>query len=1496
MAQPSVDFTRIREHHGTKHGGFEELCCQLAALEDSSLGSTFIRKGPGADQGLECYRRYACGREVGWQAKYFEQFGKTQEDNVDDSLTRALAAHPALDTFILCLPFDLRDNRSGKSLSPLQRYETWCSKRIAQAKAEGRKLEIELWSASRIEERLSRNNPLYSGRLRYWFDVTRLTPGWFAEKFEAQRRNLGERYTPESHVDLPIQEALQALARDTELLARPRQWSAKITTALDEVTNSLRINKKTAARDSLCSTVTALTEALDSPVVTPDSVVQAEAWLKLIEAAEESVRQAICVCEDIEGTHRTTVFNNLFALLTALDQVRSALAGSIWKLVNQRVLVVTGQAGIGKSHLLGDFGARQISHERPCILVLTGTMNESDPWEQIRTQLDLSSLTTEDFLGALDAAAEAAGCRAVITIDALNERHGIQLWTSRLPGFLATIERFPRIAVALTIRDTYTRYFPLKGLPQLVHKGFAGHTAQAAKIYLDRRGIARPSSPNLSREFENPLFLRTCCDFLDTRGLKQLPKGVKGITQLFDFYLDALAESVERALQLDHHQRIPRKALSAFLQACTTDDAQGSLLKEHALELFERFLQSSGRVDRSLFSVFLSEGVLTLDIFPSEDGVTELVRFTFERLYDHLRAKDLLATHVDTNDIAGSFSRAPLVSYFSVDAFWSNAGIVEAMAIQLPEHFGLELFDVLPPEALHDTSLVDAFEASLAWRQPQAFTEGTLRWVERIAEAHSKSIFAALLLVCTEPENHFNADYLHEQLCVLSLPERDAGWSVFLALDDLDEGGPVESLIDWAWQVEPVAVEPERLRLATVALTWLLSTSNRAVRDLATKGLVHLVSMDLSHAAGLLERFDGVNDPYVMERLLAACYGAVMQGTDRPGCQLLACMVWKLFFAHGRQPPLHILSRDYALGILEYAQAISELPPDIDLNACQASFVSGWPLETVTKEDLEDFKENGYQDSITSSMDKFGDFGNYTVSSWLHDITEMPKSFVGRTSRDIFAEWETQFLEAATTRQLDAYVEVQQAAQNYRLQERKVDFANFFNNETREETDRLWELLVHVNQTFRAKLDTANLEKYEAFAEHYLLESTRMNSAGIGPQDVDHAPVRRWVCARAHQLGWMPQLFSEFDDGPHISRERIGNHRVERVGKKYQRIALAEAMARITDNLTVNSFSDRGLLKAFESGPESLSSMRDIDPSLLLRRTQQTGWASTPVTWWTPTQPQLPAGATEVLLAWLQVRSDLCDGPENIEVTSPDGESWLILDCHRHWRVPGQNKRNHSDAWSHITCLITSSGNGKQLAHELLRQHRGDVSRFPGNRNLSCFLGEHGWRDGEKFELQAHEYSGIRIPCTVCINSLTGGGHSADNSVEEAFTLHVPSSGLMQTVGLKLRNGMAPEYIDTNGIVRLVDPSLRARGPSAAVASRDFFLQELEHAGLEPVWVIAGEKNVYAGSSMSMKGFGGRICHTTVYRVENGAIVKQGELIQEHAASPEQLKALHSTN
>jgi len=59
-------------------------------------------------------------------------------------------------------------------------------------------------------------------------------------------------------------------------------------------------------------------------------------------------------------------------------------------------------------------------------------------------------------------------------------------------------------------------------------------------------------------------------------------------------------------------------------------------------------------------------------------------------------------------------------------------------------------------------------------------------------------------------------------------------------------------------------------------------------------------------------------------------------------------------------------------------------------------------------------------------------------------------------------------------------------------------------------------------------------------------------------------------------------------------------------------------------------------------------------------------------------------------------------------------------------------------------------------------------------------------------------------------------------------------------------------------------PSLRILGPSAAVVSRDFFLQTLRSSEFKPVWVVAGEKNV-------------------------------GSFIESLAPTPEQLRALFKT-
>ncbi|OYU44338.1 MAG: hypothetical protein CFE44_13485, partial [Burkholderiales bacterium PBB4] len=971
--EQKLDFTRIRSHRGTQMGGFEELCCQLATLEDPSEGSSFIRKGAGADQGLECYRSYSDGHEVGWQAKYFiNGFESGQVSNLNDSLKRALSAHPKLRKFVVCLPIDLRDNRSGKESSEVQRFEKWRIKSVEAAATEGRELTIELWSASSIEERLSRDNPMYSGRAYYWFDTISFSAVWFREKFDIVRSNLGERYSPESHVDLPIQQQMQSISRAPEMLLTPHDWAAKVMYNLDGSAESLKREGLQQVADRVREACAPLHRSLTEPPALPEELVAVELWTALCSSALSTIGEALAELANKEPEQDIHISRrDLFDLYSTINRISRELASGPWRIINKHELLISGPAGIGKSHLLADFGERQLKRKRPFILVLTNSLTEGDPWKQIRAQLDLSQATTDEFLGALDAAAEAASCRAVIAVDALNERHGIALWGTRLQGFVALVQKYPRITLALTVRSTYLHLLPLRNLTRTEHPGFSGQASAAAKVYLDRRGIARPSSPNLAREFENPLFLRTCCTYLDAENLKQFPKGLDGLSTIFDFYLGAIARKVELDLKLVHQLNIPRRALNAFLQACAEQGDTGALTVESTFRLLEGIHSSGNLSEMSLFTAFLSEGVLTQDVEWHEGTSQEIIRFTFERLSDHLQAKRLL-DQIDRSDILGSYKREPLASYFSSSESWQFAGLVEALAVQMPEQFSLELFDVLPDDAMENDTYCDAFRTSLAWRAPQAFTSRTADWVKKLCDSTGQSPYGLLLLVSTEPGNPYNADWLHDELWQLPMPQRDATWSVFLAEDDLSDGGAVESLIDWAWHVDTDEVDKERRRLAVLTLTWCLSTSNRAVRDRATKALVNLLSSNLIDGADLIRKFANVNDAYIAERLLAACYGAAMQRRDRGGCMVLATAVWASHFAVGRQPPLNLLARDFALGILLYSKHVGQLPSEVDLDACEAKLTSAWPLEVITSEDLVRYRGKGYGDSICSSTDQHG--------------------------------------------------------------------------------------------------------------------------------------------------------------------------------------------------------------------------------------------------------------------------------------------------------------------------------------------------------------------------------------------------------------------------------------------------------------------------------------------------------------------------------------------
>lgn len=223
---PELNFSNIRTFDGSKDGGFEELICQLAHLCPPANARTFERKeGAGGDAGVECYWILDDGTEHAWQAKYFlENVDDSQWTQISDSVLTALDKHPNITNYYVCIPQDLPDSRKmgrgGKQVvSARDKWNTHCYKWEKEALKRNMLVNFHFWGKHEILLMLSqRDNPLFNGRARYWFDELIITKDIFERIINRSRLSLGDRFTPEFHVDLPIAKIFEGLGRTKEYI------------------------------------------------------------------------------------------------------------------------------------------------------------------------------------------------------------------------------------------------------------------------------------------------------------------------------------------------------------------------------------------------------------------------------------------------------------------------------------------------------------------------------------------------------------------------------------------------------------------------------------------------------------------------------------------------------------------------------------------------------------------------------------------------------------------------------------------------------------------------------------------------------------------------------------------------------------------------------------------------------------------------------------------------------------------------------------------------------------------------------------------------------------------------------------------------------------------------------------------------------------------------------------------------------------------------------
>lgn len=1475
-----LEWQHLRPWNGTQHTAFEHLCCQLAACEASPIGSRFIRKGT-PDGGVEGFWILPNQDEWAWQAKYFlAPPDNGQWGQLDDSVRTVLKTHPKLKKYFVCLPIDRPDARLPGQQSMLQRWNARVLKWDKWAEDAGMAVEFEYWGDHEIAMRLAREE--HRGRSYFWFEREVFSQHWLNQKCEEARNSADERYTPKVNVDLALADNFAALGRTPAFY----NWLDDLEKQHAEFHSAQRLLNSLPEGVSPTAGVAALHEAqtawanVEQPPENPINWGAVEQCMRAasaeIDALEALLRDAARKWREQtpkdQGDHLNPWrdrFHDASRLAYGFGVLADDAESDAAKASNAVALCVAGEAGTGKTHLLCHIAHERLSVGAPTVLLMGEQFADADPLAGIPRLLGLT-ITFEEFLGALSAAGEAKGVRALLMIDALNESADRRRWKTRFMTLLTQVKRFPWVRLVVSVRSTYEGFVipenaDLHGMVTVKHYGFAEATYEATNRYFNAYGIQQPTIPTLNPEFNNPLFLKLFCMGLQKQGLHTIPAGLEGITAIFQFLISATNSRLAEVMDYDPREERVWRGVNTLADALASS-AKRFIPVEEAKELLQR-IHPTPSYELSLFRQLKSEGLLVENIYRDWDTDTAIdgVRFAYERLTDHLIAKQLLDQHLDTDQPKATFRRnGPLRKVLrGRRGYFRHLGVIEALSIQVPERIGRELIEVAPHLA-NEREVQRVFVQSLVHRNPEALKPRRFRNLfnrrVRWSDIHDEFL-EVLITIASNPRHSLNAGYLHCWLMRKPMADRDAHWSIYLH-HQYGNGQGVDRLLDWAWHpVDKSHIEDEAVRLAGTVLTWFFTSSHRFLRDRATKALVNLLTQRPRTMIQLLEQFQNVNDPYVTERLYAAAYGCAMRCDDSAALHTLAQRTFDLIFRDGN-PPVHILTRDYARGIVELALA-RNLTVQGNLQLIVPPYGSTWVNNIPSKEDIEGFErtENWAQKDIVNSLTwEHMDFSNYVIGK---------SSGFEWTSRPLYgpysqtrAEKREAFYRDLTSEQQRAFGQFSHALRKH---QQSMRLKIFEDNDDDKEIDSESEKAVEKKYIqFIQTLDDQQRDSYLKEAAHH--ESHRDDSEYLF--DIDAG--KRWMVQRVFEMGWTAEKFGNFDRTVAYFDSGRAASKPERIGKKYQWIAYHEFLARVADNFEFrgDQFADSETQRLAQyDGPwQQHFFLRDIDPSWTTRGSQSRKVSC----WWQPEQV-LSWGDGLTGKEWLKSAEGVPAAPPLLQVRDVAGTEWLNLGASFTYK-PAELRKGKSpisgrQAWIMIRGYLVKSDDLDAMFAWALKQRYMNRWMPEAIDSHAMFIGEFAWSPVLRDQYFVQEGIWRSIPAEksppsphvfVPACDYTKPSNDFDCSIDKDRSIgaRLPTPWLYERLGLHWKGGEG-RFVNATGELVAQDPSVFQPGPMSLLVRRDALLSMLARENLALFWTVLGEKQVMdtsAGGWMEMNG------------------------------------------
>lgn len=1005
MNLPDLDFSRIRSAGpGGQREGFEQFTCQLAAQDLPAEGGTFHRlHGAGGDGGVECFWQLADGNEHGWQSKFWTDHADVDKSQLDSSVKTALNLHPRLTRYTIAIPTDPTGRTAGRGLSVHEKvYNSggWLDGWKKMASDRGMSVEFIVEWKTNLLTRLESVDGSGVQR-RYWFDADVLTEQWWHARLDEAVETARPRYVPELTIDVPAATSIAAMCTDPEWQTAVSEARNKLTEALTRVQGSLSDGLEADLASAYASgqlVSKATSEWRHAGAATARDHLTAEVERARAEVGEQEQKEKLAMTRahgdswdseswrqfmrEYQVSFPAEPVDSLRELLTALGEITALVSGPVGQLAGEQVALMTGAAGMGKTYVALDVAARRLEQRKPSVVVHGRWFTDGDPLVQLRDRLQLPpDLTGDEVLALLDQAGHVAGSPVLLVVDALNDTRPRSTWRDNLDRLCAAIRRHPHLRLLLTARTHYLGQVLPSELrpPRFNHSGFEGVEFEAISEYAAYYGLEPPTSPPIHGEFDNPLYLRLVCEALQRGERLSLDQAAIGLDELARLVLDNANDAVSDRLDASPQDKIVPRAMTA-LAAAIADRDEPWLTRADAREVITP-IWSDASAEKSLLDALIAHGLLEEDVVPDDTAFgADIVTITFERLGHHLMISDAIAGATDVPALADQLRTGRLRALVGLDGT-ADRGLLEALSVVAAERFGVEL-TAFRGEVGDDDALLAAVIAGIGWRNDTTITDQT-REVVTQALGSPDTFDDAMTMVfrlAARPDHPLNADFLHELLTSVGMPQRDSFLVPWLHQTH-GRGGAVDRLIRWAREKPIDGVGPVTTQLWVTGLLWCTGTTDRRVRDTATLAAVRLLRRHPELTTVVLERFLTVDDDWIVERVCEVAYAALLANGATADWAAAAEAVWLATFSD--QPPTSAAIRDAARSVLEATAERSALPATADPDRFRPPYTSDWPIDWPDESAITPYDINDYPKLVFSCTGD--DFFTYQISWALRD-------------------------------------------------------------------------------------------------------------------------------------------------------------------------------------------------------------------------------------------------------------------------------------------------------------------------------------------------------------------------------------------------------------------------------------------------------------------------------------------------------------------------------